>query len=273
MKKLPVGRGRYARDLGDLISGTVLADRAIALQSAKSTAVIQARSYRRHPPSKRAMTVSVTATQRQAFLDCWTQRPAAVEAIRRRVFAALPTHHQGRCPYCALPSQPADLDHFREKTLVPELALYDRNLVPSCPVCNRNRGATFDANGTQHVIHFYDDIVDEVPDVLRARIEEDPNGSAVAHFSVVSDSSPAAELYRRHFATLGLEVRYRVWASTVMLEYADRVGPSQVHTFPQEFAEEAGRHQARWGPNEPRAALLRAMAATPQVFVKLLRSR
>ncbi|MCC6878075.1 MAG: hypothetical protein IT378_27430 [Sandaracinaceae bacterium] len=271
MKKLPVGRGRYARDLDQIITGTRLKDRAAALQGAKGVAVRQASAYRRSPPSKRALQQGVTAEQRKAFLDCWEQRPAAVEAIRARVFRALPSHHQGRCPYCALPPNPTDLDHFREKSLVPELALYDRNLVPSHPDCNTSRDDTFDAEGRQCVLHFYDDAIDEVPDVLVARVEAE-DSCPVARFSVADDPSPLARLYARHFTALKLADRYCLWAATAMREVVQdtRLAAEQSAKWPEILVAVANDHHATWGSNEPKAALLRAMAERPDVLARLV---
>jgi hypothetical protein len=45
------------------------------------------------------------------------------------------------CPYCGF-GEPTELDHYLPKTIYGELAIYPRNLVPSCSPCNNAKRTT-----------------------------------------------------------------------------------------------------------------------------------
>ena len=44
------------------------------------------------------------------------------------------------CPYCGF-GEPTELDHYLPKSEFEELAIYPRNLIPSCSACNKAKGA------------------------------------------------------------------------------------------------------------------------------------
>jgi HNH endonuclease len=270
VKTLTCGRSRYAKDLTAVIAALRIEEHKCALQNAKRNGLAQARRYYRTQPANRKFTKRVSDPEGAAFLHCWNVRPKPVEDIRQRVFGALPPMHQGRCPYCALPTTPNSLDHFREKADLPELALYDRNLIPSCLDCNNQREATFGPEG-QRVIHFYDDSVDNIPDVLLARIGEH-EGIIVANFELTDPLPEGAALYSRHFKALKLGQRYRRWAATAMRESTQHLDEGSPTAWVSVLSSEAAKHQANFGTNEPRAALLRGLASRLDLLARLVAS-
>jgi hypothetical protein len=273
MKKLRLGFvEQYSKDLTSVAAAVRAPSLKRIFNGAQALGVAQAASYTRTDPANRLLASQLDAKQKAAFLHCWQTRSKPVSAIRDRVFSNLPLHHQGRCPYCALAAEPATLDHFCEKASLPELCLYDRNLIPCCYMCNNCRLTTFGADG-QQVIHFYDDDVDNIPDVLVASIDES-GGTIVADFGILQPVPTRAMLYVRHFHALKLRVRYRRWAATAMRDSLTDVDlpESDPVTWQSVLLRMADRWHARWGNNEPRVALARALACRTDLIKRLISS-
>lgn len=265
MRLSPRGNQPY-RPLLRKLADAIGEPRRTHLLNSIEVACQQAEYYDERLRTERNLQTAVGEEAGEAFIHCWDSRPKAVKELRARVFAWLPHDQQGRCPYCTLECRPNTLDHFLEKKLVPELALHDRNLVPSCADCNSVRGRTFGVEG-QSVFHFYDDPVEETPDVLR--VEFDRLGVVVvARFYLDKPLPASAALYARHFKALDLAQRYRTWAATVLpntLEMLRVLVPDQRdrQVALQRLACEFRR---RRGPNEPWAALYRAIANDPALL-------
>lgn len=103
-----------------------------------------------------------------------------------------------RCQYCGFPGA-RTLDHFLEKVQVPELSLFAPNLIPCCWICNHDRPPAFETDGTRQLLHFYDDDVDSIPEVLIANVKVPGHGVPVADYSVGPSTHPLVDVYRRHF--------------------------------------------------------------------------
>ena len=59
------------------------------------------------------------------------------------------------CPYCGF-GELAELDHYLPKTEFKELAIYPRNLIPCCGVCNKAKGTIVPGGPLGHrLIHAY----------------------------------------------------------------------------------------------------------------------
>lgn len=123
----------------------------------------------------------------------------------------------------------------------------------------------------QQVIHFYDDDVDAIPDVLTAEVTLQ-NGIPVARYFVPKPITPGAELYARHFEALKLAEAYRKLAAGVMGETVReaRLATEQVAKWPSILNSTATELQVLWGNNEAKVALLRALALRIDVVKVLL---
>jgi hypothetical protein len=194
-----------------------------------------------------------------------------IQELKAYLRANLPVGHQNRCPYCRLAHELPQFDHVLEKAKVPELAFYYRNLVPSCDTCNNRRDSTFDSQGQQRVIHFYDDDVDAIPDVLRARLVMN-NGRPAASFFLESPLPHAGALYARHFASLKLADRYRQWAFNEMNDVRDWLASCEGENYADVLTKRAEQSLARWGNNEPTTTLYRALAARTDIVHNLVQT-
>lgn len=261
MRQLPAPGGSFARDLTAVSHGLMKPADASALAAFRKAALSQSKRYRARQPSRRAFTTRAPPGAKAFFNRLWKNNPAAVEAIRQRVYATLGSVHAGRCPYCRLITQVKTIDHFLEKHVVPELTLYHHNLLPSCGDCNHGRKRSFHG-GAQQVIHFYDDAVDSIPDVLQAKLVE-TGGMLTAEFSIVTPTPAAADLYARHFIALKLAPAYREVSSAQIREYLGLIGLAKHEpaVWVPTLLERAQSLQEELGNNEPSVALLRAMAA------------
>lgn len=264
MMQLTYKPGDYRTLLQSLLDSRMDEERKSHLSSSIDVACKQAKSYDELNPHQRQLSTVVGPEAKKMFLHCWESRAKAVRELRARVFSWLPETERGRCPYCTLICEPRTLDHFLEKSAVPELALHYRNLIPCCPQCNTPR-STFGQNG-QSVLHFYDDKVGDVPDVLRARIE--PTRDAItAHFFLELPLPKSALLYERHFQTLDLANRYRRWAAARLPNILGLVSFASDTTDLQRILREYAENKRRiLGPNEAEVALHDAVANAPDIL-------
>lgn len=259
MRRLIRPVAHYRRDL----AGVLEPHERSQLAAEVDVACAQARRYRRRTPRLARLTSGVTRpVARQRFLALYDSRKTAVVSLKDRVWAVLDGATRAFCQYCGI-GEPRTLDHFVEKALVPELALYLPNLVPCCPTCNHDRRETFDADGTRRVLHFYDDDIDRLPELLRADIDWPPaTGEPAARYTVQPSSNALAIVYTTHFATLNLAERYRIAAALELLRLRGKLGGrTSTQVTAELHSELAGT--AVYGANDYRAALYRAIIATP----------
>lgn len=266
MKTLPAVPFRdFGKDLTAVTSSLRTAPRVAALKASRASALLHAKAYSACSPADRHASSTCTPDVKEAYLHCWDSPPVPVQAIKKHIREALPPGHQAMCPYCGLVAELRTFDHFLEKTQVPELAFYYRNLVPSCWTCNTTRSTSFDADG-QRVLHAYDDGISQIPDVLWAAVEGDV-GKPVAAFYLRCPLPREALLFARHFSSLHLAERYSVWAATAMVDLLEAV--SDHANWVAGLLARAERRQTRVGPNDPTAALLIAMAGRPNLVAEL----
>lgn len=74
------------------------------------------------------------------------QKGARLEGLRDHLLASTDS-----CPYCGF-GEPKDLDHYLPRSIYGELAIYSRNLIPSCGPCNNAKRSVVPgaANGFIH---------------------------------------------------------------------------------------------------------------------------
>lgn len=265
MIRLHPPKRQYARDLEAILASVRNVQRKRRLQKGRTQSLRVARQYQKVSPSDRNFKSKLIGSVGDAFIYYWENPVSTVKEIKVALHSSLPQDHKNRCPYCRLPRELDSFDHVVEKAGLPELAFYFRNLVPSCSHCNTNRQPTFDAQGRQCVLHFYDDDVDGIPDVLVARVSQ-VGGGVVANFSVAQSSHPMRELYFRHFQTLRLAQRYTDWASGKLSELSIELRRMRLSVVVAELSRWAVEHNQKWGKNEPTAALFRALAGERAVL-------
>lgn len=259
MRRLIRPAARYRRDLAGVLDSH---DRA-QLAAEVDVACAQASRYRRRTPRLAGLTSGVTRPiARQRFLALYASKKAAVVLLRDRVWALLDAGTRAFCQYCGI-GEPCTLDHFVEKAIVPELALYLPNLVPCCHKCNHDRRETFAADRTRRVLHFYDDDIDRLPELLRADFDWPPAaGVPAARHTVQPSSHPLADVYSTHFETLKLAKRYRTAAALELRRLRGKLSGRTTAQVTAELHSEI-RGTAVYGTNDYRAALYRAIIATP----------
>jgi hypothetical protein len=194
---------------------------------------------------------------------------ALKEELRRRVLVEDAT--RAVCQLCGFPA-PSTFDHFLEKARFPELSLYQRNLIPCCWDCNHGRKPSFDSNGERHLLHFYDDDVDNMPDLLTASVSvPTTTGVPVVTYSVGHSSHPLRDVYENHFSSLNLAQRYRLQAAVEINTFKERARMIARVKLVSVLQIEAAARSKVYGPNDYLAALLRALAASPAALAWLQR--
>lgn len=199
---------------------------------------------------------------RKSLLHTYNSSTLPLDALRNEIFSK--THAIARaCQYCAgLNPEPTTLDHYLEKSLYPEFAVFYRNLVPCCPECNRRRKRTFQA-GARAVIHFYDDAVDQIPVVLRAEVTRPSRARFFCDF--IGPPEADVQLFVRHFSSLHLEQRLGDASAEHLTDMLDQVVDAQnprrdgAHFNRVQAIEQLSRTartlRRRYGNNAFRAAL------------------
>lgn len=262
MRTLPRPYASYRRDLSAVLTPSERRRFAVGVTRACEQATLYAH---RSPGLESIACILSSDVAKEFFRNLYdTDRKATLE-IFERVRAKLDDNMRARCQYCGL-ARPRTLDHYLEKTPIPELSIYARNLVPCCHECNSTK-RTFDANGVRQVLHFYDDDVDALPELLTVTFAF-RNGVPVAQFAVPPSQDDENDLYRRHFYALKLDERYAEEAST-LLRVARQVALQQ--QLDASGLQNLLHSQARalWierGRNECEAALYEAAAGDVQVL-------
>jgi hypothetical protein len=146
------------------------------------------------------------ANLKQALHDAYnqTQKNRRLKHVRELLFAAVEL-----CPVCGI-DPPTELDHVLPRAVYQVLAIYVRNLVPLCHLCNHRKLAGFAEPGEMGFVHAYYDLL---PDVQFLHADINLNGATLSvEFSI--DETDAAlgnlgarltNIHRR----LGLDDRYR----------------------------------------------------------------
>ncbi len=113
-----------------------------------------------------------------------------------------------KCPYCGF-GEVSELDHFLPRSAYNALAIYPRNLIPCCHVCNHKKGTLAGGEPEIQFPHVY---LEEWPDdkFLYADVGVSANGLRVI-FRLEQCVGMSDDVFARvqfHFAQLELSERY-----------------------------------------------------------------
>lgn len=234
----------------------------------------QAREYSRRAPRLHLMRSRLRRPGVRAFfVGMYGSRRKAIVKLKEELRRLVLTDDVMRavCQYCGFPA-PSTFDHFLEKARFPELSLYRRNLIPCCWECNHRRKASFDASGERQLLHFYEDDVDTMPEILMASVSiPAASGVPVVTYSVGSSVHPLQRVYENHFRLLNLAERYRVQAAVELKSLKQRSRSVARSKLVSILREEATSRAKIYGPNDYLAALCRALAASPPALSWLVR--
>ena len=261
MKRLQRPTATYRTD----ILSVLRPDERRTRRAAIPIAVQQAAQYESSSPNLHGMSSQLpTQPARAFFVKLYKSRRNAVAVLKDRVRSSLGDALAAECQYCSGLAQPSTFDHFVEKAAVPELSLFAPNLIPCCPECNNIRGATFSANGDRRALHFYDDSVDTMPELLVATIALHGGVPSVS-FSVTPSPDALGQVYARHFEALNLAERYATKAASqlLLIRMRARTANANQQALHQALTDEAAARNGLFGRNDLFATLFRAIAASP----------
>jgi hypothetical protein len=133
-----------------------------------------------------------------------TQKNRRLKGVRELLFAAVEL-----CPVCGI-DPPTELDHVLPRAVYQALAIYVRNLVPLCHLCNHRKLAGFAEPGEMGFVHAYYDLL---PNVQFLCADINLNGATLSVGFSIDETNAAlgnlgARLTNIHLR-LGLNDRYR----------------------------------------------------------------
>lgn len=184
-------------------------------------------------------------------------------SLRERILAST-----NQCPYCGF-GEPRDLDHYLPRSVFGELAIYPRNLIPSCSPCNNAKRTVvpgFGQGSGPGLIHAY---FEELPDVefLRANVALE-GGTLQVSFWIEAEFVGDVLAARLQFQLdrLKLNDRYKGQINKFLSE--QRAAMLMFHDigaamFSEYLVRCAGSLAGSFGLNDWRPALLRALAGNP----------
>lgn len=262
-----------AQDLGDLdqaldtaltyVNGTVIYN-LTAIERAAIHAVYQlydALSGQPHvdltPPTLNTARPSLHSTYNEVQIG------GRLAPLREQILAST-----NQCPYCGF-GEPRDLDHYLPRSVFGELAIYPRNLIPSCSPCNNAKRTAVPGLGPAagpSLIHAY---FQQLPDAefLRADVSFEQSALQVGYRIDTEFIDPElATKLQFQLHRLKLNERYKGQINKFLSEQRvamlmfREVGPVLFAEYLQRCANGLA---ASFGLNDWRPALLRALAATP----------
>ncbi|MBB3916182.1 HNH endonuclease [Rhizobium fabae] len=173
-----------------------------------------------------------------------------------------------QCPYCGF-GEPRDLDHYLPRSVFGELAIYPRNLIPSCSPCNNAKRTVVPGLGAANgpsLIHAY---FQELPNVefLWADVSFE-EGTLQVRYRIDADILDEALATKLQFQLdrLKLNDRYKGQINKFLSEQRAamlmflEIGPILFADYLERCAISLA---TSFGLNDWRPALLRALAATP----------
>lgn len=187
-----------------------------------------------------------------------------LKGLRARLLASTQA-----CPYCGF-GEVKDLDHYLPRSTYGELAIYPRNLIPSCGPCNNAKRTVHPgmppAQGPGLIHTYYQELPDA--DFLHADTSFAADGTLSVSFRVdnaAMEPNLAAKL-QFQLTRLKLNKRYRAQVNKYLSE--QREAMLMIHELGEaKFIEFLDRSStalvAAHGRNDWRVALLRTLAADP----------
>lgn len=204
------------------------------------------------------------AELREAIKNAYgeVQETGRLKDLRSRLKLA-PAH----CPMCGFgPIQ--DLDHHLPKSIYKPLAIYPRNLVPSCSTCNKKKYTVAAGESSKHFFHVY---LESLPDEIFfvADVALDPiSGALRVEFSIQRPEAMSEELAQRltfQADRLELNLRYpkeiNTYLSSLSVSLEDAYGEEgNAEKLKNYLVRCASSHETKFGKNDWRPALLRGLA-------------
>ncbi|MFL9966593.1 HNH endonuclease [Paraburkholderia sediminicola] len=236
-------------------------------ERAEFVALYEAYDRRLGNPSAELQPEGISRELAQAVHDGYdsTQKGGRLKRLRERLQASVP-----RCPFCGFAAVTA-LDHHLPRSDYKALAVYCRNLIPACGVCNQKKGKGVGGDGDHE--RFLNAYFYEIPDERFFRAEcslED--GALVCSFEVVQTPRLAQDVFERltyQFEKLELNRRLQpevtdllltVKPSLQMMAEAGIGGADAVATY---LRFTASSHQGSHGLNHWKTAVFHGLAECP----------
>jgi len=193
----------------DNIAAAKLQPRKKHLQAARTTVFSAYQNYKDAVPEVGDLpNVVLTADQRDALIHAFEVKTAPMADLRTDLLNRI---NVARCPFCSL-SESSTLDHYLPKELSPQFAIFPKNLVPCCPICNSRKRDKIRDNKT-NIRLFLHPYFDDIPQMLFIRVAIKLLPSAMnLRYSLVKPASMALATFKHlklHFEHLGLADRYR----------------------------------------------------------------
>ena len=170
------------------------------------------------------------------------------------------------CPYCGF-GEPAQLDHYLPKSQYDELAIYPRNLIPSCGYCNQFKGTIVPGNPSgSWLIHPYFQNLPEVK-FLQAKLKFTTRGLSVKYrIDPTNIDSTLARMLQFQLERLQLNSRYPKQINKFISEQRwGMMRNYRLGTPPDQFSSlllDAAKDKAGdYGINDWRPVLLEGLAA------------
>lgn len=168
-----------------------------------------------------------------------------------------------KCPYCGF-GEVSELDHHLPRSKYKLLAIYARNLIPCCHVCNHRKSALARQAPDAQIAHVY---FEQFPAerFLIANVDISPSGLRAA-FMIQRSAGMSAPLFARlqfQFERLDLNSRYQPEVDTLMgnlrrpIEDTARGGGDALRTW---LAASRATFEVEFGLNDWRTALFDALA-------------
>ena len=182
------------------------------------------------------------------------------------------------CPYCGF-GEPTQLDHYLPKTHFGELAIYPRNLIPSCGPCNNAKRTIVPGVGPQAgLIHAY---FQDLPDIVFMRAEiAFVDGALDVTFGIEVGlvPQPLEQMLQYQLVRLKLNTRYPKQVNKFLSEQRTSIlmfremgaDPAMLARY---FMRSARSLAENFGLNDWRPALLNALAenaafcAEPEIYL------
>ncbi len=195
---------------------------------------------------------------------CYDMPSKALGQLKSKIIAALPEDRDFYCQYCQISEWDA-LDHYVPKDGYPEFSILARNLIPSCTVCNREKGTTFLENGKRVILNlYYDDFPDE--QYLFVDVDFPATGGAIVRFELRPGQSIPNELFQHlcnHYKEL--ELLDRLTGATIQLISENLLAAKNFESpinFCTILGEQAIALKRKFGPNFWKAIVFETLSTS-----------
>jgi 5-methylcytosine-specific restriction endonuclease McrA len=140
---------------------------------------------------------------------CYDRKTKAKGELIKKILDNLPANGSPWCQYCLIGEVDA-VDHYVPKSLYPEFSVLPRNLVASCPKCNRLKNAKWLRAGVREIFSlYYDDL--PITQYLFVDVDFPGRNRARVSFRLQRPAGMDERLFRRlerQFEILELISRY-----------------------------------------------------------------